>query len=83
MLLLAAGGDPHREIEPNGRAATALAEELDLPARRTELTRALEALRSQADGLPIVAAALDGLLRDSALAWRAFAAGVLGEELAD
>ena len=30
-LLLAAGGDPHRALDPFGRAASALAEDLDTP----------------------------------------------------
>ena len=47
------------------------------------LAQALERLRAEADGLPRVEAALDLLLGDANLAWRAFAAGVLGEELAD
>ena len=33
-LLLAAGGDPHRPLDPFGRAATALADDLDTPERR-------------------------------------------------
>ena len=34
-LLLAAGGDPHRELELDGRAVTAVADDLDDPARVT------------------------------------------------
>lgn len=82
MLLLAAGGDPHRALEPEGRAVTALAAELDLPERREALGRALEALRAEAEGLPGAQAVLDALLDDADLAWRSYAAGLLGEELA-
>ena len=82
MLLLAAGGDPHRALELDGRAVTALAAELDGPERRTALARGLEAVRADAAGLPTVEAALDLLLGDADLAWRAYAAGLLGEELA-
>jgi hypothetical protein len=82
VLLLAAGGDPRRGLELDGRAVTALAAELDRPERRTGLARGLTALRAEAEGLPRTAAALDRLLGDAELAWRAFAAGVLGEELA-
>ena len=50
MLVLAAGGDPHREIDHNTVAAIRLAEELDSPARRESLARALAALGKQAKG---------------------------------
>jgi hypothetical protein len=83
MLLLAAGGDPHRALELDGRAVTALAAELDRRERRTELARGLEALRAEAAGLPAAEAALEALLEDGDLAWRSYAAGLLGEELAD
>ncbi len=83
MLLLAAGGDPHRGLELDGRAVTALAAELDQPGRREALAGSLEALRAEASGLPATEAALDVLLADPKLAWRAYAAGILGEELAD
>ena len=82
MLLLAAGGDPHREPALDGRAVTALAAELEAPERRAGLTRGLEALRAEADGLPRTEAALGELAGDPELAWRAYAAGLLGEELA-
>jgi hypothetical protein len=83
MLLLASGGDPHRALELDGRAVTALAAELDRPGRRQALAGSLEALRADATGLPVAEAALDALLEDPDLAWRAYAAGLLGEELAD
>jgi len=83
MLLLAAGGDPHRALELDGRAVTAAAAELDSPERRAALARGLDALRPEATGLPGVAAALDRLLADDDLAWQAYAAGLIGEELAD
>jgi hypothetical protein len=83
MLLLAAGGDPNRPLELDGRGVTALAAELDLPERRDTLARGLEALRGEAAGLPRAEAALDALLEDDDLAWRSYAAGLLGEELAE
>jgi len=82
-LLLAAGGDPRRELEPDGRAVTALAVDLDGAAPRAELRAALEQLAAEADGLPGVAAALAGLLADDDLAWRSFACARLAEALAD
>jgi hypothetical protein len=83
LLLLAAGGDPRRGLELDGRAVTALAAELDLPERRAALARGFEALRPDAEGLPAVSSGLDELLADAELAWRAYAAGLLGEELAE
>jgi hypothetical protein len=72
LLLLAAGGDPRREPEPDGRAATALAAELDRPERRAQLEKALAALRDSAESL----------LADPDLAWRTLACSLLAEDLA-
>ena len=81
MLLLAAGGDPHRELELDGRAVSALAAELDRPERRTEVSRGLEVLRGEAAGLANVSQALAELLLDAGLAWRAYACALLADEL--
>jgi hypothetical protein len=81
MLLLAAGGDPHRELELDGRAVTALAAELDRPERRAQVSRGLEALRPEAAALPKVAPALDELLLDATLAWQAYACALLADDL--
>jgi hypothetical protein len=83
LFLVAAGGDPHRLLEPHGRAVTALAAELEQPHRLTELDRGLEALRPQAEPFPVVAATLDELLADPALAWRAYACALLAAELTE
>jgi hypothetical protein len=72
LLLLAAGGDPRREPELDGRAVTALAAELDRPERRAELEAALRGLRDGAAEL----------LADPELAWRVFACSLLADELA-
>ena len=82
MLLLAAGGDPHRELELDGRAVTALAGELDRPERRAQVSRGLEALRPEADGLAKVSPALEELLLDASLAWQAYTSALLADELA-
>ena len=82
-LLLATGGDPRRELEPDGRAVAALADDLDGPAARARLRDGLEHLAADADGLPRVAAALSELLADDGLAWRTFACARLAEALAD
>jgi hypothetical protein len=81
VLLLAAGGDPHRELDLRGRAVTALASDLDVPARRRQLAEKLATLRRPAAGLPLVEGALARLLADRDLAWQAFACAVLAHEL--
>jgi hypothetical protein len=83
VLLLAAGGDPHRGLVLDGRAVVAVADDLDTQERRVTLDRGLAALQAKADGLRPVAAALERLRSDPSLAWRSYAAGLLGEELAE
>jgi hypothetical protein len=81
LLLLAAGGDPHRALDLDGRAVTALAVELDAPERRETVRQGLLALEPDALGLAHLAGALGELLADADLAWRAYAAALLAEEL--
>jgi hypothetical protein len=81
MLLLAAGGDPHRELELDGRAVSALAAELERPERRATVSRGLEALRPETAALTRVSPALEELLLDASLAWRAYACALLADEL--
>ena len=81
-LLLAAGGDPHRPLDPFGRAATALADDLDTPGRRSELRAGLESLRDDLAGLRGARESLRLLLSDDDLAWRTFATALLAEALA-
>jgi hypothetical protein len=81
MFVLAAGGDPHRDVGPDSVAAERLAGELDTAARRTQLAAALAEL--PADGLPAVTAAAESLRADPELAWRSFALSLLADELAD
>ena len=50
-LLLAAGGDPHRRLELYGRAATAIAADLDSPGARAALQAGLDALEPDTEGL--------------------------------
>src|SRR5215831_10236642 len=71
MFVLAAGGDPHRDLGFDSVAAERLADELDTPMRRARLAAALEEL--PADGLPAVAAAIESLRAEPELAWRSFA----------
>jgi hypothetical protein len=81
LFLLAAGGDPERGLDLDGRAVTAIAEELRTVDRQLALESGLHELRVQAEGLPHASEALHGLLDAPDVAWRAFAAGLLAEEL--
>jgi hypothetical protein len=83
MFVLAAGGDPHRDLELDSVAAERLATELGTPERRTQLARALEELTAYADGLPVVLAAVETLRDAPELAWRTFALALLADEIAD
>lgn len=81
MFVLAAGGDPHRELELDSVAAERLAAELDTPTRREELAAALSELPT--DDLALVGAAVEALRAEPELAWRSFALALLADELAD
>jgi hypothetical protein len=83
LLVLAAGGDPHRELELDGRGVTGFADDIDSPTRRAELIVSLRELRTRAEGLPRASFLLDALLEDEDLAWRSLAVALLAEELAD
>ena len=81
MFVLAAGGDPHRDVGPDSVAAERLAGELDTPERRAQLAAALDEL--PAHDLAAVSAAVKSLRADPELAWRSFALSLLADELAD
>jgi hypothetical protein len=81
MFVLAAGGDPHRELDLNSVAAERLAEELDAPERRRAIEEALAGLETA--GLPNVSAGVSALLAEPDLAWRSFGLALLADELAD
>ena len=81
MFVLAAGGDPHRDVGPDSVAAERLADELDTPERRARLAAALDGL--PADDLPAIISARESLRADPELAWRSFALSLLADELAD
>lgn len=83
MFVLAAGGDPHRELDVHSVAAERLAGELDSPARRAALDAALAVLDVDAAGLPAVADAVAALRADTDLAWRSLALALLADELAE
>jgi hypothetical protein len=81
MFVLAAGGDPHRDLGPNSVAAERLAAELDSPERRDALDAALAALDTSA--LPRVRDAVATLRADPERAWRTLALALLADEIAD
>jgi len=80
-LLLAAGGDPRRELELDGRAVLSVAEDLDNPAARAELAAGLERLAAGANGLLEVAATLALLRSEPELAWQGYACALLAEAI--
>ena len=82
-LLLAAGGDPRRRLDPFGRAATALADDLDTPVRRKQLRAGLDALVPEVETLRGARESLAVLRSDADLAWNAYATSLLAEALAE
>lgn len=83
MFVLAAGGDPHRELDSDAVAAERLAGELDSPERRAALAEALDGLMAEAEGLPAVTASLGVLRSQPDLAWRSLALALLADEIAE
>ena len=83
VQLLAAGGDPHRDLDPDGRAVTALAKDMNTLERRAALESGLESLRPTVGGLAHVSARLERLVDDDDLAWRWFSCTLLGEVLVE
>jgi hypothetical protein len=81
MFVLAAGGDPHRDLDLNTVAAERLAAELDSSTRRKALQMALSGL--DAAGLPTVSEGISALVADPELAWRCFGLALLADELAE
>jgi hypothetical protein len=81
MFVLAAGGDPQRELDLNSVAAERLSGELDAPERRKALHAALS--RLDTEGLPRVGDGVAALLADGELAWRCLGLALLADELAE
>jgi hypothetical protein len=76
LLVLASGGDPRRDLEPDSRAVVGFADELDEPepASRPSRGRSRHCGRRR-EGLPTVASTLEALAADGELAWRWAACG--------
>ena len=81
QLLLATGGDPRRALDPQGRAVTAVAADLDDPSRRKALAAGLAALEPVVTDIPSLRGVLDELRDDPDLAWRAFATATVADAL--
>jgi hypothetical protein len=83
LLLVAAGGDPHRELGVDDRAVKSLAADLYDDERRAALGRALDDLVLRVRDLPVAREAALFLVSDVDLAWRIFALTLLAEELGE
>jgi hypothetical protein len=83
LLLVAAGGDPHRELEVDDRAVKSLAADLYSDERREQLGRSIDALVLRVRELRTAREAALFLAADVDLAWRLFSLGLLAEELAE
>jgi hypothetical protein len=81
MFVLAAGGDPHRELDLDSVAAERLAAELDTPERRKALHTALSDL--PIEDLPTVSEGVSALLSEPDAAWRCLGLALLADELSE
>jgi hypothetical protein len=81
LVLLGAGGDPARGLDLHGRAVTAMADDLRTVDRQLALEEGIRQLRVEASGLPHVSEAVHALAETPDVAWRAYAAALLAEEL--
>jgi hypothetical protein len=82
ILLVAAGGDPHRPLEVDDRAVKSLAADLFNDERRAQLGAGIDAVVLLVRDLPTAREGALFLAADVDLAWRLFALGLLAEELA-
>jgi hypothetical protein len=83
LLLVAAGGDPHRELDVDDRAVKAIAADLFTIDRRAQLARGIDTLVLRVRDLPTARAGAIFLAGDVDLAWRLYTLGLLAEELAE
>jgi len=81
LLLVAAGGDPHRELGVDDRAVKALAADLYTDERREQLGRSIDALVLLVRERPVAREAALFLAADVDLAWRLFSLSLLAEEV--
>jgi hypothetical protein len=83
LLLVAAGGDPHRELDVDDRAVKSIAADLFTTDRRAQLARGIDELVLRVRDLPAARAGAIFLAGDVDLAWRLYTLGLLAEELAE
>ena len=81
-LLLAAGGDPRREVDLDGRAVESLAADLGDEDARGSLEDALARLTADSEGLAAVSDGLARLRAQPDLAWRCYAGALLADAIA-
>ena len=82
-LLLAAGGDPRRELDLDGRAVGSIADDLDDPVRRDRFEDALARLAADSGGLAAVSDGLARLRAQPDLAWQSYAGALLAEAIGE
>ncbi|MDX6451347.1 MAG: hypothetical protein QOH16_1396 [Gaiellaceae bacterium] len=82
LLLVASGGDPHRDLDVDDRAVKALAADLYTDERRAQLGHSIDALVLRVRERPVAREAALFLAADVDLAWRLFSLSLLAEELA-
>jgi hypothetical protein len=83
LLLVAAGGDPRRELTVDDRSVKSLAADLYSEEGRAALARSLDELALRVRELPVARDAVLFLVADIDLAWRLYALALLAEELAE
>jgi hypothetical protein len=83
LLIVAAGGDPHRDLDVDDRAVKSIAADLFTDVRREELARGIDALVLRVRDLPTAREGALFLAGDVDLAWRLYTLGLLAEELAE
>jgi hypothetical protein len=83
LLLVAAGGDPHRDLDVDDRAVKALATDLYTDQRRAQLGRGIDELVLRVRDRQTAREAALFLAGDVDLAWRLFSLALLAEELGE
>ena len=83
LLLVAAGGDPHRDLDVDDRAVKALATDLYTDERRAQLGRGIDKLVLRVRDRQTAREAALFLAGDVDLAWRLFSLALLAEELGE
>ncbi|MDX6475170.1 MAG: hypothetical protein QOH95_681 [Gaiellaceae bacterium] len=81
LLIVAAGGDPHRDLDIDDRAVKSLAADLYTDERREQLGRSIDALVLRVRERRAAREAALFLAGDVDLAWRLFSLALLAEEL--